>query len=192
MTATRPLPGASGVPFAAAFAAASLAVLPSAAAQEWNFRLQAQALALGAMTLPDADFGVAELQVNASIFSLGLAVGLAYERMPGPADSILHGGVFHAAFQWRFLALLDDETYAWLDPHVDLGFVQGGATDGDASFYRGAGYGGLSLDVRIFGGGEGHVVATVQYRWSPTGLHAPDTAPQHLLLFGLGARYTDA
>ena len=192
MSATRRLPCTAGIPLAAAFAVASLAGLPSAAAQGWNFRAQAQAIALGAMTLPDVDFGVAELQVNASLMSFGCAVGLAFERFPGPAASTLYGGVFHAAFQWRFLALVGDETYAWFDPHVDLGFVLGGATDGGASVFRGAGYGGLSLDVRIFGGDETHLVATIQYRWSPTKVHAPDSAPEHLLLFGLGARYTDA
>jgi hypothetical protein len=34
------------------------------------------------------------------------------------------------------------------------------------------------------------MVAAVQYRWSPTGVHAPDSAPDHLLLFGLGARFS--
>jgi hypothetical protein len=192
VSATRPSPVPARILLAAAFVVASLAVLPSAAAQGWNFRAQAQAIVLGAMILPDADFGVAELQVNASLMSFGCAAGLAFERFPGPSAATMYGGVFHAAFQWRFLALVGDETYAWFDPHVDLGFVLGGATDGDDSVFRGAGYGGLSLDVRIFGGDETHLVATVQYHWSPTQVHAPDTSPEHLLLFGLGARYTDA
>jgi hypothetical protein len=186
--------GATGLPRfvapLAALAAAWLCALPSAAAQDFDFRAQAQAIGLGAMSLPDPAFGVAELQVNASIFSIGCALGLAYERFPGPSAETLHGGVFHAAFQWRFLALVGKELSTWFDPHLDLGFVLGGATDGDASHFRGAGYGGLSLDIRIFGEGEGQLVATVQYRWSPTGVHAPDSAPDHLLLFGLGARFS--
>jgi len=176
--------------FLASFAAAWSVALPSASAQDFDLRGQAQAIALGAMSLPGPDFGVAELQVNASIFSLGCALGVAHERFPGPEATTLHGGVFHAAFQWRFLALVNDWLYTWVDPHVDFGFVLGGATDGDGSYFRGAGYGGLSLDVRIFGEGEGQLVATVQYRWSPTGVHAPDSAAEHLLLFGLGARFS--
>jgi hypothetical protein len=173
------------------FAAAWSIALPSASAMEFDFRAQAQAIGLGAMSLPDPAFGVAELQVNASIWSLGCALGVAFERFPGPdATTTLYGGVFHAAFQWRFLALANDWLYTWLDPHVDLGFVLGGAGDGRESYFRGAGYGGLSLDFRIFGEGEGQMVATVQYRWSPTGVHAPDSAPDHLLLFGLGARFS--
>jgi hypothetical protein len=174
----------------AALAAAWLVARPTPAAQDFDFRAQAQAIGLGAMTLPDPAFGVAELQVNASIFSLGCALGLAFERFPGPSAETLYGGVFHAAFQWRFMALVDDDIYTWFDPHVDLGFVLGGATNGDGPYFRGAGYGGLSLDARIFGEGEGQLMATVQYRWSPTGVHAPDSAPEHLLLFGLGARFS--
>jgi hypothetical protein len=174
----------------AALAASWTAALPSASAQSFDFHAQGQAIALGAMSLPDADFGVVELQVNGSIMSFGVAAGVAFERFPGPDETTLYAGIFHLAFQWRFLALLEDDLYKWFDPHVDLGFVLGGARDGGGeSYFRGAGYGGVGLDVKVFGTDEGQLVFTVQYRWTPNALHDPDSAPDHLLLFGLGARY---
>jgi hypothetical protein len=171
----------------------ALALVPvTATAFDLDFRAQGQVVLLGGMSLPDPGFGIVEAQVNASMWSFGVAAGLAYDRFPVDGGGVAHGGEFHAALQWRFLALVNDWLYGYLDPHVDLGFVLGGGRTDEASWFRGAGYGGLGVDLRLAGGDQDvHPVFTIQYRWSPTGVHTPDAAPDHLLLFGLGIRAGD-
>jgi hypothetical protein len=172
-------------------AAVLVAALPrpvGASYFDYAFGGQAQFTALAGMTLPDTDFGVAELQVNAAMWSIGVALGAAYERFPNGSDGALNGGAFHGALQWRFLALVPGELSRWLDPHVDLGFLLGGVGDGSDSWFHGAGYLGGSLDLSILPPDEMQVLVTVQYRWSPDALQTPDVAPDHLLLFGIGLR----
>jgi hypothetical protein len=148
-----------------------------------------QFLALAAMSVPDPAFGVAEIQANAALWSIGVAVGVAYERYPDDAGGMLDGGVFDGTFQWRWGAFLGEEVFTWFDPHVDLGFLLGGARGDDGrSWFRGAGYVGLGVDLPLMPADGQHLFFTFQYRWSPTGVHVPDSAPDHLLLFGLGLR----
>jgi hypothetical protein len=171
--------------------AAGLSTPPRAAhAADFNWAAggQAQLVALAAMSLPEPAFGVAELQANGSLWSVGVAIGAAYERFPDGAGRMLDGGVFHGAFQWRPFVFLPGEFYRWVDPHIDLGFVLGGARNDDASYFRGGGYCGASLDVAVSPTDVEHVVLTVQYRWSPDALQTPDSAPDHLLLFGIALR----
>lgn len=170
-----------------------LALIPATAtAFDFDFRIQGQVTVLAGLSLPDPGFGVVEAQVNASAWGIGAAAGLAYDRFPVDGGGVANGGVFHLAFQWRFLALVNRWLFGYIDPHVDLGFALGGGRADDASWFRGTGYGGLGLDLRLAGGDdEVGPVFTIQYRWSPTGVHAPDAAPDHLLLLGLGVRVTD-
>ncbi|MBI5503113.1 MAG: hypothetical protein HY907_22900 [Deltaproteobacteria bacterium] len=171
-------------------AAGLLAAPAGAAAFSLDFRAQGQVAVLAGMSLPGPGFGSVEVQINGSIWSIGAALGVAYQRYPSPDGDMLDGGVFHAAFQWRFVALISEEVYLWFDPHLDLGMELGGARGASGSWFKGEGYGGLSLDFAVFPppDGDPHVVLTVQYRWTPPGVHAPDSAPDHLMLFGLGYR----
>ena len=106
--------------------------------------MQGQIVALGGFSLPDPAFGTAEVQANISLWSIGGALGVAYERYPSPDGDVLDAGAFHAAFQWRFMALIDRHAFLWFDPHLDLGMELGGARgqSGGESWFRGVGYGG--------------------------------------------------
>jgi hypothetical protein len=177
---------------AAAYVALLLGLAPAPAPASYldlAWGGDSQFLALAGMSVPDPAFGAAGLQASAALWSIGVAVGVAYERYPDGAGGILDGGVFDGTFQWRWGAFLGEEAFRWFDPHVDLGFLLGGARGDDGgSWFRGAGYLGAGLELPLMPPDGQHLCLSFQYRWSPTGVHVPDSAPDHLLLFGLGLR----
>ena len=154
-----------------------------------DLRAQGQVVALAA--LPDADrLGTAEVEVNASIWSFGVALALGYEHASRSDVGTLDGGFIRPALQWRFLALVDRTLFQWLDPHIDLGLLLGGLRNADDSWLRVGGYLGAGLDLRILPS-DTHAVLTIQYRYSPEPVQEPGGLAEHFFVVGFGVRGAD-
>ena len=154
-----------------------------------DLRVQAQLVALAA--LPDAErLGNAELEINASMWSFGVAVALGYEHTTSPSVGTLDGGFVRFALQWRFLALVHRTLFRWIDPQLELGVQLGGLGNGDESWFRGASYVGGGIDLRFLPA-ETHVVLTLRYRYSPDPLQLPHGLPECIYVVGLGVRGAD-
>ncbi|MBI5491206.1 MAG: hypothetical protein HY905_27995 [Deltaproteobacteria bacterium] len=172
----------------------------------WLARAQAQLLVLGSAGTFGDDFGGLELQYNAALASIGVALGLRYDHLLVPHSSegrTLHGGEVDFAIQWRPLMLSDRRAaYMYADLHGDLGFIAGGLRDDNGdSLWRGAVYAGAGFDLPITlfvvpfdEADEPHIplamdlqlVLTVQYRYMI--VQSPGDAPVHELLVGAGLR----
>jgi hypothetical protein len=155
---------------------------------DFDFHVQGQILALADIPATDPGFGGVDVEANASIMSFGVAAGLGYERLAADDGTLFQGGNVRGALQWRFLALLEDEdVYKWVDPHIDIGGLLGGVNDGGSAWFRGQGYLGAGIDVRLMPDSP-HAVLTAQYRWYADFVQAPDGLPQHHVFLGLGIR----
>ncbi len=159
------------------FALALLLVAPSAQALE----LGAHAELLGRVQL-GVDFTEVhggELVFDVAAFGVGLMLGGSYEQLEeGAAFGVLGGlqirpATFVSAIRNRFVL-----------PHVETGATLGAAGSG----FRGAYWLGGGLEVRL-SPYDKFVVGSAGYRWSAA--NTPDSAADHLLLFGLGFRLND-
>lgn len=144
-----------------------------------DLRIQVNLGLYGAITLDDTQFGGVELNGAVSIYGAGAAVGLGYEQYDVPGTRY-HGGVIPVAAQLRFLTLIDDAVYRWVDPHIDLGWMLGGGALNDEAAFRGSLFVGFGIDFLTL------AMLSVQYRFQM--VQTPDTMPAHLLMIGIGAR----
>lgn len=137
----------------AAAALAALVLLPArsqGSSPEWSVPLEYQVTGLASLSQFGDDFGGAELQGSFSIFSVGLLLGLRYERVrvPHQPDGVLYQGAgVDLGFQLRPLHwVYDTKAARWFDPHATVGgFIGGLGERGFASF----GYFGMGADVCV-------------------------------------------
>jgi hypothetical protein len=163
-------------------------VLAHAERFELDLRAQGQFVFLAG--LPAADGGIAsgELQLNGSLYGIGIAWGLIVEDQTADDGARYLGGSTHIALQYRFVAQLSRTVYPFFDPHIDLGFMLGGGEMRDESRFRGAVYVGAGIDIPLQFAKRPQVVATVQYRFMAA--QTPDDLETHLLMVGIGLRFT--
>ncbi|MFT5430001.1 MAG: hypothetical protein ACI9OJ_000674 [Myxococcota bacterium] len=153
-----------------------------------DIRMQAQFVFLAG--LPAADGGIAsgELQINGSLFGIGIVWGLIVEDQTADDGARFLGGSTHIALQYRFVAQLSRTIYPFFDPHIDLGFMLGGGEMRDEARFRGSVYVGAGIDVPLQFAKRPQVVATVQYRFMAG--QTPDDLETHLMIVGIGLRFT--
>ncbi len=176
---------------AVALAAALIGLCPGRASAQIP-PLQVQILAVGSSHVLGEDFNV-ELQANAAIYGIGLALGLGGEGRLGDDGQYDGGGTFHLAIQVRpvmFFAISDQHihpVYHVFDPHLDVGGMIGALFSDDVSF-RGVFYVGGALDFAIplrFYHMDSQLVISLGYRWVP---YQTPSGPAHYVVLGLGWR----
>ena len=133
------------------------------------------------VVLSDAQrFAGTEIQASASIMSLGVVLGVAWEEVL-PDD---HGGYVHLGVRWHPVALAT-KLFRHMDAWIGFGGLLGGHQDG----FRGAGYVGVGLTLAARVGTVGPAVF-LQYRYQGD-LQSPDAAAEHVLTVGAGIRWSN-
>lgn len=124
-------------------------------------------------------FAGAELHASASIVSLGVFFGIAYEHLDE-----YNGGAANLGIQWRPVQM-DKNIWKTFDPYIGLGATLGGGRHNGDSVFRGGGFLQLGFDVTV----PGRVNFGAQYRLEYAG--TPSATQMHVFLVGIGFRLAE-
>jgi hypothetical protein len=159
---------------AAALGALGAAVVE--ALSEMTFYSQGQIGAAAAVSDWGQPGGVS-LRASMSLFGIGVAGAIRYERVGGR-----DGGGLALGGQLRPLGLLEMKIYRRIDPFLSLGAEVGGERD----LFRASGYVGAGLDVALFPDEDPHPAFVLEYQLRP--LRTPSDTPLQILHLGAAMR----